>query len=419
MFHDSIATFGRAMRHRNYRLFFTGQSISLTGTWMERTALIWLVYRMTNSVAMMGLVDFVGQIPTFLVTPFAGVMLDRWQRYRVILICQLLTMLQSLTFAFLILTERIEVWHIFTLGFFLGAINAFDIPARQSFVIDVVDDREDLGNAIALNSSLFNAARIFGPSVAGSVIAAIGEGLCFLVNGIAHGATVFALVAMDLKPRPCSIASGNILREMSDGVQYAWKAAPLRSVLLLLAATSFSGWPVLMMLPVFAGNILAGGPQTLGLLLTVFGCGAIVATAYLASRKQVRGIERVIVGGGLIFGVGLMVFSQSTWLWLSLLAIFFSGFGMIAQVASINTVLQTLVDEDKRGRLMSLYVMSFSGSVPLGSLIAGQIAEVIGTPYTLLAGAILCVASSLAFYQYLATWQAATERMHAAREITV
>jgi predicted MFS family arabinose efflux permease len=328
-------------------------------------------------------------------------------------------MLQSLIFAFLILTERIEVWHIFSLGFFLGIINAFDIPARQSFVIDVVDDREDLGNAIALNSSLFNAARIFGPSVAGSVIAAIGEGLCFLANGIAHGATVFALLAMHLKPRPCANTTGNILRELSAGVQYAWNAVPLRSVLVLLAVTSFSGWPVLMMLPIFAGKILAGGPQTLGLLLTTFGCGAIVATAYLASRQQVRGIEHIIVGGGLIFGIGLMVFSQSTWLWLSLLSIFFSGFGMIAQVASINTVLQTLVDEDKRGRLMSLYVMSFSGSVPLGSLIAGQIASVIGTPYTLFAGALLCVASSLVFYQYLSTWQAATDKMHAERAVAI
>lgn len=405
------------MRHRNYRLLFTGQSISLIGTWMQRTALIWLVYRLTDSVSMMGLVDFIGQIPSFLLTPFAGVMLDRWERYRVIMIAQILTMVQGLTFAFLILTGRIEVWQILILSFSLGLINAFDIPARQSFVIDVVDDRQDLGNAIALNSALFNSARIFGPSIAGATIAALGEGLCFLVNGLAHGATVAALRAMRLVPRKRIKARHNVLEGLREGFVYVYRSTPIRSALMLLCLTSFMGMPVMMLLPVFAGKILAGGPQTLGLLLTTFGFGALLATIYLASRSNVIGLEKIIVVAGSIFSISLMVFSHSQKLWLSLLTIFLAGFGMIAQTASINTVLQTLVEEDKRGRVMSMYVMAFGGTTPFGSLVAGNVASFIGTPYTLFLGALCCLAGVIAFGCHLPVWRQHAHLLYSAKEM--
>ena len=405
-----FSSMGRALRYRNYRLFFSGQSISLTGTWMQRTALIWLVYRLTDSVAVMGLVDFVGQFPIFVFTPFAGVLLDRWHRYRVILVCQLLTMIQGLLFAFLILTDRVEVWQVLVLSLFLGIINAFDIPARQSFVVEVVDDRQDLGNAIALNSALFNSARIIGPSVAGLAIAMIGEGLCFLFNGLAHGATVVALLLMKLQPRPRKVLSGHIFRQLFDGMSYAWQVRPIRALLLILCITSFAGWPIMMIMPVFVGKILSGGPQTLGLLFTVFGFGALVATAWLASRRHTGGLERIIIRGGILFSLGLMVFSQSSWLWLSMVTIFVAGVGMVAQAASINTMLQTLVEEEKRGRLMSLYVMAFGGTVPLGSLAYGQVAAHIGAPMTVFAGAILCLIGTAVFQVSLPSWQAEAKR---------
>jgi MFS family permease len=304
----------------------------------------------------------------------------------------------------------VEVWQVLVLSLFLGIINAFDIPARQSFVVEVVDDRQDLGNAIALNSALFNSARIIGPSVAGLAIAMIGEGLCFLFNGLAHGATVVALLLMKLQPRPRKALSGHIFRQLIDGMSYAWQAQPIRALLLILCLTSFAGWPIMMIMPVFVGKILSGGPQTLGLLFTVFGFGALLATAWLASRRHTGGLERIIIRGGILFSLGLMVFSQSSWLWLSMVTIFVSGFGMVAQAASINTMLQTLVEEEKRGRLMSLYVMAFGGTVPLGSLAYGQVAAQIGAPMTVLAGAILCLIGTAAFRTSLPSWQADAKR---------
>lgn len=387
----------RALRHRNYRLYFVGQGVSLIGTWMQTMAMSWLVYRLTKSTILLGTVGFVSQVPALILTPLAGVLADRGNRLRKLVIIQALAMLQAFILAVLVLTGRIEVWHILLLSAFLGCITAFDIPIRQSFVIEMIERREDLGNAIALNSSLVNGARLLGPSIAGILIAAVGEGVCFLLNGLSYLAVLGALLAMRMRPDKHMERQSKILGEIREGFIYAFGFLPIRYLLSLLALMSMAAISYQVLMPVFAEELLHGGPNALGFLMGFSGVGALTGTIYLASRRNVRGLGRVIVAATFIFGSGVIAFSFSRQLWVSMLLMIFIGFGMIVQMASCNTILQTIVDDDKRGRVMSLFTLAFIGTTPFGSLFAGWLASKIGAPQTVLAAGICAIAGSLIF----------------------
>jgi MFS family permease len=391
----------RALSHRNYRLFFGGQSISLIGTWLQLTAISWLVFRLTQSSFLLGVVGFAGRIPTFLLASFAGVLVDRWNRHHLLVATQVLSMIQALILAALVLTETIVIWQIIALAFFLGLINAFDIPVRQSFVVDMIERREDLGNAIALNSSMVNGARLVGPSVAGMLIAALGEGLCFLLNGLSFITVIAALLAMRITPKKKDRQSAPLWQGLKEGYRYAFGFTPIRSLLLLLALISFMGMPYTVLMPVFAGKILHGGPQTLGFLLGATGVGALAGAIFLASRRSVLGLGRIVIIASSLFGIGLIGFSFSRLFWLSMAMMVPTGFGMMVQMTSTNTLLQTIVDEDKRGRVMSFYTMAFMGMVPFGSLFAGSLASAIGAPGTTMIGGILCIFGSVLFAKKL------------------
>ena len=387
----------RALRHRNFRLYFWGQGISLIGTWMTRVATSWLVYRMTHSALLLGVVGFSGQLPTFIFAPFAGVWVDRLNRHRVLVITQILAMLQSLTMAALVFGNIITVWQIIWLGAFQGLINAFDMPARQAFVVQMVEDKQDLGNAIALNSSMVNLARLIGPSVAGVLIAVVGEGYCFLIDGISYIAVVVSLAAMRALPPQSFPKSAGVFSELKEGLQYVVRFAPVRSILFLLALVSLFGMPYTVLMPVFAARILNGGAHTLGFLMAASGVGALAGAVVLATRKSVRGLGRMISVSAAIFGVGLIGFSQSRALWLSLILLFIAGYGMMTQMASSNTILQTIVPDERRGRVMSYYTMAFIGMAPFGSLLAGSLASRIGVPMTVLISGALCTIGSVWF----------------------
>jgi len=397
----------RALRHRNYRLFFGGQGISLIGTWMQRIAMSWLVYRLTNSALLLGVVGFAGEIPVFLLAPLAGVSADRWNRHHILVITQTLAMTQAFILALLTLTGTIAPWHIITLSLFLGLVDAFDKPTRQSFVVEMVETREDLGNAIALNSFIFNSARLLGPSIAGILIAILGEGMCFLLNSISYLAVIIALLAMKITS-PSREKEGQVtllFPSLKEGFTYAFRFAPVRYILLLIGLLSLVGKPYTVLMPIFARDILHGGPNTLGFLMAAWGVGALGGAFYLASRKSALGLEKMIAIASTIFGCGLIAFSLSRVLWLSLLLLLLTGFGMMVQNASSNTVLQTIVDDDKRGRVMSMYTMAHMGTGPLGSLLAGGLASTIGAPNTLVMGGILCILGSLMFASRLSSFR--------------
>jgi MFS family permease len=402
---DRLNNIGRALKSRNYRLFFSGQSISLIGTWMTQTATIWLVYDITNSALWLGIVGFASQISSFLLAPFAGVLIDRWNRHRTLVITQILAMLQSLSLAFLAFTGAIDVWHIIALNIFQGLINAFDMPARQALVVDMVEKREDLGNAIALNSSIFSGARLIGPAIAGFAIAAVGASYCFLIDGISYIAVIFGLLAMKLKPQKplAPFVKNNIWQKLSEGFDYTFGFAPIRALLLLMALVSFMGMPYTVLVPIFATQIFHGGPQTLGFLMAASGLGALTAGIYLSTRRSVVGLGKLIAIAPGVFGLGLIAFALSNILWVSLIAMAIAGASMILQVASSNTILQTIVEEDKRGRVMSFYSMSFTGMMTFGSLAAGAIAARIGASATLIVGGIACILGGFWFFRQAPT----------------
>lgn len=391
----------RALGHRNYRLFFTGQGLSLIGTWITRIATSWLVWRLTHSAAMLGVVGFAGQVPTFLLAPFAGVWVDRLDRYRVLVVTQILAMLQSFALAALALTGVIRVWHVLALGAFQGLINAFDTPARQAFVIEMVEDPADLSNAIALNSSMVNAARLVGPSIAGVVIAAVGEGWCFFADGVSYLAVIGSLLAMRVAPRLRPARARRMLHELAEGVHYAFGFAPIRAVLLLLALVSLMGMPYTVLMPIIAARTLHGGANTLGWLMSATGVGALCGAVYLAGRRSVLGLGRVIVIATSTFGVGLIAFGLSRALWLSLALMVLAGAGFMIQMASSNTVIQTIVREEMRGRVMAFYTMAFMGTAPFGSLLAGALASRIGAPATIAVGGGACLLGAFAFARKL------------------
>jgi MFS family permease len=386
---------GRALRHRNFRLFFSGQSVSLIGTWITRIATSWLVYRLTHSAMLLGLVGFCGQIPTLLLAPVAGVLVDRWDRHRILIWTQAMSALQSLALALLALTGTITVEWVLVLQVVQGLINAFDMPARQAFVVHMVDDREDLPNAIALNSTMVNGSRIIGPSIGGIIIAAVGEGWCFMIDAVSYVAVIASLVAMRLPPLPRSGGRGAILNELRTGFQYVTRFVPVRTALLLLALVSLMGMPYTVLMPMIATQTLHGGANTLGFLMTASGFGAVGGALYLASRRSVLGLGRVMVLATLAFGIGLVAFSQARTLWAALLVLPVVGAGMMIEMASTNTILQTIVTEELRGRVMSFYAMAFLGTAPIGSLLAGIVANRVGASPTILLGGVACIAGGI------------------------
>ena len=390
----------RALRHRNYRLFFGGQGISLIGTWMTRVATAWLVYRLTHSAFRLGLVSFASQIPILVLGSIAGVWVDRWNRHRVLVITQALSMLQSFALAVLA-RKNITVNEIILLNLFQGAVNAFDMPARQAFVIQMVEHPEDLGNAIALNSSLVNAARLIGPSVAGLIIAAVGEGYCFLIDGFSYMAVIASLLAMVVTPNLSEHKYDSVLSELREGWEYVVGFQPIWSILLLLALISLVGMPYTTLMPIFAGKILHGGAHTLGFMMGAVGVGALSGAITLAARRSVLGLGRVLPITAAGFGASLIAFSASQQLWLSLLLLVVTGYCFMQQMASSNTILQTIVEDRKRGRVMSFYAISFQGVAPFGSLIAGAVASRIGAPYTLMIGGAACIVGAAIFASQL------------------
>ena len=387
----------RALRHRNFRLFFTGQSISLIGTWMTRVATSWLVYRLTGSALLLGTVSFAGQIPTFLLAPFAGVLVDRVNRRKLLVWTQVLAGIQSLALAALTLAKIITIHEIIALSIFQGLINAFDMPGRQSFLVQMVSgdtgkpDKQDLSNAIALNSSIVNVARLIGPAIAGLVIAAVGEGYCFAVDGASYIAVVASLLMMRVPAPIIKRATTSMLEQLREGWSYVVHFRPIRTILTLFALLSLMGMPFMVLMPIFASQVLHGGAHTLGYLMGASGVGALISAISLALRKSVRGLTTMIQIAAVMFGSGLILFGLSHRLMLSLLLMIVVGFGMMQGLAASNTVIQTLVPEDKRGRVMSYYTMAFVGMAPFGSLLAGALAHRFGASRAVMITGAFCL----------------------------
>jgi len=391
----------RSLKHRNFRLFIMGQSVSVIGTWMQMTAVAWLVWRLSHNAVLLGVVGFAARIPTFILTPFAGVLIDRVNRHRLVILTQTLAMLQALMLAGLMYSGQIAIWQIIVLSLLLGFINAVDMPARQSFLIQMLDEPEDLTNAIALNSSMVNGARLIGPSIAGFLIAATGEALCFLLNGLSFIAVLSGLLLMRLKAVAPQKKRTPVLENLREGFRYAFGFIPIRSLLLLLALVSLTGASYTQLLPIFAEQILHGDARTQGFLISAAAVGALGGALYLAGRRSVRGLGRVIARAPFIFGVSLIGLGLSRWLWLTLPVMALIGLGLMVHMASTNTVLQTIVEDDKRGRVMSFYSMAFMGMVPLGSLLAGVLAHFIGAPLMVICGGSCCIAGAVVFSRKL------------------
>ncbi|HET7457537.1 MAG TPA: MFS transporter [Gemmatimonadaceae bacterium] len=417
------ATVLRAFRHRNYRLFFSGQSVSLVGTWVTRIATSWLVYRLTGSAWWLGVVGFVGQLPTLLLAPVAGVLVDRWNRHRILVVTQVLSMLQSAALAALAFAGRLSVGHILALQALQGVINAFDTPARQAFVVQMVEDRADLPNAIALNSSMFNGSRIVGPAIGGALLAAAGEGWCFALDAASYVAVIASLLAMRLpasaagSPTTPAAARAGVGADLREGVRYAFGFPPVRSALVLVALMGLFGMPYTTLMPAVAAGVLGGGPHTLGRLMTAGGLGALVGAFYLAGRSSVVGLGRVIMIGAVSAGLALVCFALSRSLWLSLAIMPVVGGAFMVTTASANTVLQTILPEALRGRVMALYTVAFLGTAPIGSLLAGAIAARVGTPLTILGGGVGCALAGLWFARVLPSLRAHVRPIYAERGI--
>jgi MFS family permease len=392
----AFQSLGRALVHRNYRLFLLGQGVSLIGTWMQQVAMSWLLYRLTKSAFLLGLISFSSQIPSLFLSPLGGVAADRWNRHRALMVTQALAMTQAVLVLVVVRSQEDIVWKLVGLGFFLGIVNAFDMPIRQSFLVEMVPDRELLGNAIALNSSIVNGARLVGPALAGLLIANWGEDACFFLNAISYVAVLLALLSMrDLRRREAYV-SAPVWGRLKEGFQYAFGFAPLRSLLLMLATVSFMAMATSVLIPVFAKDIFHGDAHTQGFLMGASGLGALGAALYLASRKSVLGLGRAIALAAMFYGVFQIAFSCSTGFWMAIPILIGSGFCMMLHMAAVNTLIQTITEEDKRGRVMSLYAMAFTGVAPIGSLVGGTLASQIGATATVrICGGICIVAAAL------------------------
>ncbi|MCJ7544621.1 MAG: MFS transporter [Phycisphaerae bacterium] len=392
-----LAMMTRALRHRNYRLFFFGQGVSVIGTWMQNLAMGWLVYRLTGSKLLLGVAAFCSQIPVFCLAPLAGVIADRIDRRRLVIATQTLALIQAAALGVLTLTGTVQVWHILALGLALGMSNAFDIPTRQSFIVQMLDSPQDLPNALALNSLLVNSARIIGPAIAGRVISGWGEGQCFLINSASYLAVIVAMLAMRVRPVARRAVHPSLLTSLKEGARYVAGFAPIRSILLLLAAISLLGMPYSVQLPAFARDVLHGDAQTQGMLLGAVGVGAVAAVLYMASRSTVRGLGRIMAASCALFGAALIAFGLSHWQPLSMALLTVAGFGAVVQMIGANTLVQTLVDDDKRGRVMSFHAICFMGMGPFGNLLIGSLAQALGAPTAVILGGAGCVLAAVAF----------------------
>jgi MFS family permease len=386
----------RALKHRNFKLFFSGQIISLVGTWMQTVAQSWLIYRLTGSSVLLGLLGFVGQIPIFLLSPLAGLVADRWPRQRVVIATQTSSMLLAFILAALTMTGRIRVWEIIVLATLLGIVNAFDVPARQSFMIEMVG-REDLLNAIALNSSMFNGARVAGPAIAGVLVAVVGEGWCFFLNGVSYLAVIAGLFMMRLKKSKPAHDGSAPLEKLREGIRFARHTKPIRALLILVAIVSFMALPYTVLMPIFAVQILHGGASAYGTLMGAVGVGAMFGALALAMRQQLRGLGNVVSYAATGLGASLVLFSFSHWFWVSFTILIVSGFTMMMQFTATNTLIQAMVPDQLRGRVMSLYSMMFLGMSPIGSLLAGALADRVGAPVTVAIGGLISCLGGLAF----------------------
>lgn len=398
---DGASHAWRALRHRNFRLFFGGQSISLIGTWMTRIATSWLVYRLTGSALLLGTVSFAGQIPTFIFAPVAGVWVDRLNRRQVLVWTQTLSMVQSLLLAALTFSGHITIHWILILSVAQGIINAFDMPGRQAFMVQMVEDRKDLGNAIAINSSMVNVARLIGPSLAGMLIAVTSEAWCFLIDGVSYLAVIASLLAMRLPASTLNRETTSMWIALQEGWTYVSGFLPIRTILMLFAVVSLMGMPFVVLMPIFAAKVLHGGPHTLGFLMGAVGIGALISALSLAARKTVRGLIRIIPVAAVVFGLGLIGFGLSRVFWLSMVMALLAGMGMMQGMAASNTIIQTLVSEDKRGRVMSYYTMAFMGMAPFGSLLAGSMANAFGAPITVIVSGSAVLLGAVWFFTRL------------------
>jgi MFS family permease len=396
-----VSRIGRALRHRNYRLFFAGQGTSLIGTWLTRFAMGYATFQLSHSAFELGVVAFCSQAPTAMIAPLAGALVDRWNRHRTIVVTQILAMLQSAALAASALTGTMTVAHLAVLAAVQGVINAFDMPARQSFLRQMVDDRADLPNAIALNSSLVNAARLVGPTIAAILVDAVGVGWCFAVDAASYIAVIASLLAMRVAPQPVRVHDGHIIDDMLDGLRYVRGLQPVRALLLLLAVTSVFGGAYAALLPALAEGTLHGGPHALGWLMGAAGAGALVGVLYLASRMTTAGFGRLIANCGIVLGSGLIAIEAAPTVWAAVPVLFVVGAALMVLWAATNTLVQSLVDEDKLGRVMSLYAMAFFGGAPVGALILGTIASAIGPVHAYALAGIGCIAGALVFRRTL------------------
>jgi len=416
-FREKLASTFRALKHRNYRLFFFGQIISLSGTWMQSVAQSWLVYSLTGSVALLGLIGFAGQFPIFLLTAFGGAIADRYNRRNILIATQAAAMMTATVLAFLALSGLIEVWHLFALATISGIFNAFDIPARQSFVADMVG-REDLLNAVALNSSVFNGARIIGPAIAGILVAAVGEGWCFFVNAVSYIAVLGGLLAMHFAPKIIRRTEGSAIEKIKEGFVFVARTKPIRSLMLLLGLVSLMGMPYAVLMPIFADEILHGGVRGLGILMGASGSGALVAALTLAAKKNLKGLGRWVAVSSGVFGVFLILFSLSETFWLSAALLVPIGFSMMLQMASSNTLVQAMVPDELRGRVMAVYSMMFMGMAPIGALLSGSAANYLGAPLTVAVGGAACIVGSILFGSQLDSFRYEAKRIIVALQMT-
>jgi MFS family permease len=392
----------RALSHRNFKLFVSGQSLSLIGTWIQQVAVTWLVYRLTDSAFMLGIVGFSGQLPLFIIAPFAGVLADKSNRHKLLLYTQTLALLQALVLSVLVFTEAVQIWQLIILSVILGIINAYDMPIRQAFVVEMIDNKkEDLGNAIAFNSSMVNAARLIGPSIAGILIATVGEGWCFLINAVSFFAVVVSLLKMKIEPVTLKSRGTSILRQLSEGFKYTFGFAPIRYLIILLSVVSLMSTSATLLAPVIAKVYLGGGADTFGFLMSAYGSGALLGAFYLLNKRNVLGLGRLIGIAVSVFGTSLMLFSFSRMFIFSIIFMALAGLGMMLHIASTNTMLQTLSDESKRGRVMSFYSMAFRGMSPFGSLLAGGLGSSISAPAAIFLSGSVCLVSAGLYFMKL------------------
>jgi MFS family permease len=395
-FNDTI----RSLKHRNFQLFFSGQLISLVGTWMDTVAEAWLVYRLTGSSLLLGTVSFAGQIPVLLMSPLAGLLADRFNRRKIVIATQAASMILAGILAALTLSKRVTVNEVIILAALMGVVNAFDIPARQSFLVEMVG-REDLMNAIALNSSMFNCARIIGPSIAGILVASVGEGWCFFANSVSYIAVIAGLLLMKIPPRPAVQEVVSPFEHIAEGFRFVRETAPIRALLLLVGLVSLVAMPYAVLMPVFAASVLHGNARTLGILMTAAGLGALAGALMLAGRRGVKGLGRLVGLACAGFGVALVLFSLShSWV-LSAILLIPVGFSVMTQMGSTNTLIQSMVPDRLRGRTMAVYSMMFMGMAPFGALLSGALADHIGAPRTVALGGLLAILGALAFWRYL------------------